>query len=373
MAAELLPRIRMRKVLRPGRHIYAWPMGERPGRGDGGRRGPTSHDVAERAGVAQSTVSRALSGDPNVSELTRARVVAVAEELNYSPDVIARSLITRRANRVGVVLSNITNPFYPLLVEGLEREFTALGYSMLLFNELEAVEPQDHMELFLGRAVDGFVFTSAELGFPLAERLHEAEAPVVFLNRHIDDDRFDRVVSDNVAGGRRVGELLVELGHSRIAQISGPPQTSTARDRDAGFGTALAELGRPLREELHFAGPYTHETGFDACRRLLALERPPTAVFCGNDVIALGAWDAAISAGLRIPEDISVIGFDDIPLGAWDSIALTTIRQPLAEMARISAEMLVERLEGRHSGAGRAEVFPTELVSRRTVGPPGAS
>lgn len=333
------------------------------------RRGPTSHDVARQAGVAQSTVSRALSGDPNVSELTRARVVAVARELNYSPDLIARSLITRRANRVGVILSNITNPFYPLLVEGLEREFTALGYSMLLFNERESAEPRDHMELFLGRAVDGFVFTSAELGFPLADRLHAEEVPVVFLNRHIDDDRFDRVVSDNVAGGRRAGELLVELGHTRIAQISGPPETSTARDRDAGFQAALAELGKPLAEKLHFAGPYAHETGFDSCRRLLALERPPTAVFCGNDVIALGAWDAAISAGLRIPDDISVIGFDDIPVTAWDSISLTTIRQPLAEMARISAEMLVERLEGKRSGEGRVEVFSTELLLRRTVGP----
>src|SRR4051794_40430056 len=151
-------------------------------RGDGApRRGPTSHDVARRAGVSQSTVSRALSGDPNVSEVTRAKVVEAAKELDYSPDVVARSLITRKTKRVGVVVSDITNPFYPLLVEVLERDLTALGYSMILFNEQKADEQQDLIELWLGRAVDGFVIASAELGFPAADRLHSAEVPVVFL------------------------------------------------------------------------------------------------------------------------------------------------------------------------------------------------
>jgi len=340
-------------------------------RGDGApRRGPTSHDVARRAGVSQSTVSRALSGDPNVSEQTRARVVEAAEELDYSPDLIARSLITRRTQRVGVVVSNITNPFYPLLVDVLERDFTALGYSMILFNEQQADEQQNLLELYLGRAVDGFVISSAVLGFPAADRLHSSGVPVVFLNRHIDDERFDRVVADNDGGGRRAAHLLVELGHRRIAQISGPPDTSTARERDAGFQAALTALGHPLDDALHVAGPYEHETGLRGCRDLIAREQPPTAVFCGNDVIALGAWDAAISAGLRVPEDISVIGFDDISMAAWDSIALTTVRQPLSEMAQVSAEMLVERLEQGPPEQARERVFPTDLIFRRSVGPP---
>jgi len=338
-------------------------------RGDGApRRGPTSHDVARRAGVAQSTVSRALSGDPNVAEETRAKVVAAAEELDYAPDLIARSLITRQSKRVGVVVSNITNPFYPHLVDVLERDFSALGYRMLLFNEQEADEQQNLLELYQGRAVDGFVFASAVIGFPAAERLNEMEVPVVFLNRHIEDARFDRVVCDNRAGGRRAAEHLVELGHTRIAQIAGPPQTSTARERDDGFRSALVELGHPLAEELSLAGPYEHETGLRGCRQLLAADDPPTAVFCGNDVIALGAWDAAISGGLRIPEELSVIGFDDIEMTAWDSIGLTTVRQPLAEMARVSAELLVGRLSDGAGRDARERVFETELVVRRTTG-----
>lgn len=335
------------------------------------RRPPTSHDVAELAGVAQSTVSRALSGDPNISEKTRERVTEAARRLNYAPNVIARSLITRRANRVGVFLSDITNPFYPELVEDLEREFALLGYDLILFSEGSARGDRDHIDHFLGSTIDGLVFTSAELTFPLAGRLAAAEAPTVFLNRHIDDDRFDRVISDNEAGGRLAGELLVELGHQRIGQISGPPQTSTARDRDAGFAAALEELGARLDPRYHRDGPYAHETGFEGCRSVLAEDPPPTAIFCGNDVIALGTWDAAIDAGLEIPRDLSVIGFDDILIGGWRSISLTTVRQPLADMARATAQFLVGRLEGDYLGPGRALSFPVEMVMRRTAGPPG--
>lgn len=334
------------------------------------RRSPTSHEVAALAGVAQSTVSRALSGDPNISEQTRERVVAAARRLNYSPNVIARSLITRRANRVGVFLADITNPFYPELVEGLEREFAALGYDLILFSEGSARGERDQVDQFLGSTIDGLVFTSAELDFPLAERLARAAAPTVFLNRHIDDDRFDRVVCDNVGGGRLAGELLVELGHTRIARISGPPRTSTARDRDTGFQAALAERGVGCPEAYRRHGPYSHRTGFEGCRSLLAADPPPTAIFCGNDVIALGAWDAAVSAGLEVPGDLSVVGFDDIVVGAWDAIGLTTVRQPLGPMARSSAELLVGRLEGDYEGPGRALEYPVEMVRRRTAGPP---
>jgi LacI family transcriptional regulator len=324
--------------------------------------------VARRAGVSQSTVSRALSGDPNVSEETRAKVVAAAEELDYAPDLTARSLITRESRRVGVVVSNITNPFYPHLVDVLERDFSALGYSMLLFNEQEADEQQNFLSLYQGRAVDGFVFASAVIGFAAADRLHDSSVPVVFLNRHIDDGRFDRVVSDNHAGARLAAEHLVELGHLRIAQIAGPSETSTARERDDGFRSALAELGHPLAEELSLAGPYDHSTGLEGCRELLGADHPPTAIFCGNDVIALGAWDAAVSAGIRIPDELSIVGFDDIAMTSWDSIGLTTVRQPLAEMARVSAEILVERLGNGAGPAPRERVFETELVVRRTTG-----
>jgi len=330
--------------------------------------------VARRAGVSQSTVSRALSGDPNVSELTRERVIAAAQALEYAPDIVARSLITRRTNRIGVVISNIINPFYPLLVERLDSDLQDLGHSMVLFKHEQSNE-RELLDHFAGRSVDGLIFTSAELHLPLAAELHGAGVPVVFLNRYIDDERFDRVVSDNVAGGRRAGELLVELGHERIALVSGPAETSTARDRDRGFLAALSELGRPLDRSLRMAGPYTHGTGLDAGRALLALERPPSAVFCGNDVIALGVWDAAISAGMRIPEQLSVLGFDDIDIASWEAIALTTIRQPLAAMARAAARMLVERIDAAGQGAdeeARHRVFPTELVMRRTVGPRGA-
>lgn len=337
------------------------------------RRAPTSHDVAALAGVAQSTVSRALSGDPSISEPTRERVVEAARELHYSPNAMARSLITRRADRVGVFIADITNPFYPELVESLEREFEALGYGLALFSDGVYSEEDGQLDLFLSRTIDGLIFASAGLGFSLGDRLAATEAPVVFLNRHVDDDRFDRVVADNVGGGRLAAELLLELGHTRIAQISGPPQTSTARDRDVGFQAALAERGAPLPGRYHRHGPYAHATGFEGCRSLLSEDPPPTAIFCGNDVIALGAWDAAVSAGLDVPGDLSIVGFDDILLSGWESIGLTTVRQPLAAMAASSARLLVGRIESGHTGAGRAEEFPVEMVMRRSAGPPASA
>jgi LacI family transcriptional regulator len=187
--------------------------------------------------------------------------------------------------------------------------------------------------------------------------------------REVDGVGRDAVVSDNPGGAALAAELLARLGHTRIGQISGPPDTSTARDRDAGFAKALDRLGLRQNPALRHAGEYAHRTGYQWCLELLDLPAPPTAIFCGNDVVALGALDAARRRDVPVPGQLSIVGFDDISLAGWESFRLTTIRQPLAQMAHAAVQALVRRIDG-EDGEPRRTVFPTELIQRATTGPP---
>lgn len=332
---------------------------------------PTSRDVAREVGVSQSTVSRALRGDSRVARDTLARVVEAAQRLNYLPNSAARSLITKRSQTVGVVVSDITNPFYPQLVDVLHDELFLDGYRTVLLNQRTATRGVDDvLPQLQGRAVDGIVFASATLDSPIVEGFAARGIPVVLLNRDCDGVDADRVVSENVEGGRLAARSLLALGHRRIALIAGPANTSTGRDREAGFREELAEQDVEFDEGLRRSGDYSHQSGYQWCLELLRLERRPTAIFCGNDVIAFGALDAACRCGLRVPEDLSVIGYDDIAMSSWELIRLTTISQPLTQMAKAAARMLISRLESQEVLETRRQIFPASLVRRDTTGPP---
>jgi len=258
----------------------------------------TSRDIAREAGVSQSTVSRALRGDPRVADDTRARIMEAAERLQYSPNLAARSLITNRTRTIGLVISDITNPFYPTLVDVLHDEFSLSGYRTVLFNErTDARGADDLLPQLAGRAVDGLVFASATLGSRSINAFAARGLPVVLLNRYVDEAKVDRVVADNYGGGVQAARFLAhDLGHRRIALIAGPDNTSTTRDRESGFRATLAELGVPFDESLRREGDYSHQSGYQWCLDLLRSDPRPTAIFCGNDVIALGALDAAAAS-----------------------------------------------------------------------------
>jgi LacI family transcriptional regulator len=331
----------------------------------------TSRDVAAASGVSQSTVSRVLRGDPRVSPMARASVLDAVERLGYRLNVAARSLTTSRTETMGVVVADIANPFYPFLIGALHQEFEALGFSTLLFADAAGSEEpsDDPLRALLTQAVDGLVFASANLGSGLGEAARRRQLPVVFLVRHDGDERFDRVLADNAGGGRDVARLLTDLGHRRIAMISGPANTSTSQDRDRGFLEAIADAGLdPIAVRCRH-GPYTHAWGFEATLEMLRGDERPTAIFCGNDVIAFGALDAAQELGLSVPGDVSIVGFNDIPIAGWRFVNLTTVRQPLKEMARAAAQMLVKRVES-PDREPRTRVFPVELVYRGTAGQP---
>ncbi|MCV2488892.1 LacI family transcriptional regulator [Geodermatophilus sp. YIM 151500] len=333
---------------------------------------PTSWTVARAAGVSQSTVSRALRGDPRVREETRRRVDEAALRLGYVPNSLAAGLVRRSTRTVAVIVSDLTNPFFPSLLTPIYDELQLLGYRVVLLTERTDIPTgQETLRRLLDRSIDGVLVTTATLGSRFAVELQQRRLPMVLLNRYIDGLDVDRVTSDNHGGAVIGGRHLLDLGHRRIAVVRGPANTSTSRDRLAGLTEALAEAGLSLDPALVREGTFSHQNGYQHTRELLRLPDPPTAIVCGNDVVAFGAIDAALSLGVRVPDDVSILGYDDIPMAAWEVFQLSTLRQPIGDMARAAVRMLAERIEGADEiGPGREQVFATSLVRRATVDRP---
>lgn len=329
----------------------------------------TSLDIARAVGVSQPTVSRALRGDPRVAETTAASVRATAARLGYVLHDAARSLATRRTQTVAILASDLNNPFYPQLVQALHADLAAVGLrSLLLSDRNNAAERVG--ELMRGGVVDGAIVATARLDEPTRAAL-EGEGSIVLVVREVPGLARDAVVAENRAGGELAAAALLRLGHQRIALVNGPADTSTAIQREEGFLAGVAVDGLEAEGVVIRRGEFSHESGRRAGAELLAADRPPTAIFCGNDVIALGVLDAAAAAGVRIPEDLSVLGFDDIPQAGWETVSLSTVRQPIEEMAAAAVRLFEERRLGRE-GPARRIAFPVDLVDRRTLGPPSA-
>ncbi|MCE7983554.1 MAG: LacI family DNA-binding transcriptional regulator [Caldilinea sp. CFX5] len=324
---------------------------------------PTSIDVAKAAGVSQSTVSRVFSGG-NVSEDAKARVLAAAAALGYQPSAIARSLSTQRTGIVGIVMADITSPFYPYVLEKFTQKLQEIGLRILLFNAPPHRDVDDTLPLVLQYQVDAIIITSATLSSAMADECAGLGIPVLLFNRYVPNTQASAVCCDNVAGGRLVADLLVTSGHQRLAYIAGLENTSTNRDRERGFRERLSEQGVTTwqREQ----GAYTYDSGYDAAKRLLNGPDRPDALFCGNDIMALGALDAARDLGVTVPDALSVIGFDDIPAAAWSAYGLTTVRQPVNRMVEAVVELLTRQLADPTLGP-ETRFMPGQLVRRRTV------
>jgi len=329
----------------------------------------TSEDIAREAGVSQPTVSRVLNGHPNVAPQTRERVLSAITELNYAPNELARSLLSGRTKTIGVVVSDILNPFYPQLVQVLAERLAAAGYGTTLLWRVGNRTPDQLLEVLSQRLVDGMVFTAATLSSRGVLDALLPRFPVVQLNRHIPGLACDAVVTDNRAGAAQVADHLYGLGHVRMALIAGSSDTSTSTEREDGFRTRLEALGVPLSPDRIVAGDYSIESGAERMTALVRGHDPPTAVFAANDSMAVGALNAALSEGLRVPADISIVGFDDIAMAAWPICGLTTVRQPIATMAEVGVRRLLARIED-PGLAHETQWFDSELVVRRTTAPP---
>jgi DNA-binding LacI/PurR family transcriptional regulator len=304
----------------------------------------TSIDVARLANVSQSAVSRTFSENGKVSAETRAKVLAAARALGYTPNAIARSLITQRTNIIGMVMADITNPFYPNVLEMFTQRLREMGQQVFLITVPPDQDTDDLLPLLLQYQVDAVIITSATLSSEMAHTLAQQSTPVILFNRYVPNIGVSAVCCDNVEGGRLVANLLLDGGHKRVAYIAGKRDTSTNIDREKGFTDRLRERG--VTEWLREQGEYTYESGYEATYRLLRSAARPTAIFCANDIMALGALDAARSAGgLKVPDDVSIVGFDDIPAASWPAYDLTTIHQPVNRMIAVTLDLLKERLD----------------------------
>lgn len=299
----------------------------------------TAADVARAAGVSISAVSRAFTPNASIAKQTKSRVMQAATALGYQPNPLARGLITRRSGMIALLMSEVTNPFYPAVLETFARALSSRGKRVMLFTPgedepLEALLPQA-----LGYGVEGVVITSARPTAEMTAACEAAPVPVVLFNRTVEGAAISAVGCDNEAGGRRIADFLVESGRKRPAFVAGLAGASTSLYRERGFTAGLAAAGLPAPPRR--VGDFTFEGGLRAAEELLGLKERPDAIFAANDIMALGVLDGLRRVGgLRVPEDVWVVGFDDIAAAAWPSFGLTSFRQPINRMVAETLRIL---------------------------------
>ena len=332
------------------------------------KRTVTSQEVAKRAGVSQSAVSRTFTVGASVSPETRKKVLAAAKALGYRPNAIARSLITRRSRIIALVMGYLQNQFYPLVIEQLSQRLQKRGYHLLMFIS-DTDDVNEVLAEILQYQVDGIVMASVTLSTKVARRCADAGVPVVMLNRVPEvstgkSHSVSSVTSDNYGGGRLAAQLLLERGHQRIAFLAGLENSSTSIEREKGFTEVLRSAHQKILRRA--VGNYSFEGAQHAARKLFNGKAKPDAVFVANDHMAIAAMDVLrIELGLRIPQDVSVIGFDDIPQADWGSYLLTTVTQSVPDMVGATVDLLQEQMLGEVSPHN--VVLPCKLIERSSV------
>ena len=326
----------------------------------------TARDVARILGISTATVSRAFTDNAVIAPETRDKVLRIAERIGYQPNPFARSLTTKRSQIAGIVVADITNPFYPEVLAVLTRRLQEAGLQTMLFFAGPDRSVDDSLPMLLQYSPDIAIVLAATMSSEMVNVCRQAGTPVLLFNRYIPNSHAAAVCCDNQAGGRLVAEVLIAAGHRRLAFIAGLPDTSTNRDRFLGFSEMCRELGHPP-PILAEGGSFTYEAGHTAIKRLLDRADPPDAVFCANDIVAIGALDAARrELGISVPEELSVVGFDDIAMAAWPSYSLTTIRQPTNAMIEATIAQTKLLLADR-DGPTETQILPGRLVRRSSA------
>jgi LacI family transcriptional regulator, repressor for deo operon, udp, cdd, tsx, nupC, and nupG len=329
----------------------------------------TIADVARLAKVSTASVSRALTDPAAVTEDTRLAVMEAVARTGYRPNGLARALRKQATRSVLALVADLTNPFYPAIILGMEQQAQERDYTVLMGHT--GADPRreaSYMELLRDQRADGVLLMTGCLpaGCPLSG---PDRPPMVFVSEYLPGSDIPKVRIDNAEAAYGAVGYLLELGHRRIAHISGPITRMISPERQAGYMRALMAAGIEVAPELMVNGDFRYESGMAACAKLLSLAQPPTAIFCANDEMAAGAVKAIRSRGLRVPDDVSVVGFDDIQIAEMCDPPLTTVRQPRARMGQIAMDMLIRLLEG----MGDVEVEVTleaELIIRGSTAPP---
>ncbi|NSX53659.1 LacI family DNA-binding transcriptional regulator [Parasulfitobacter algicola] len=327
----------------------------------------TLKDVAKRAGVSRSAVSRTYTEGASVSAKTRAKVQAAAEELGYSPNALASSLTTGRTKLIGLVSNNFHNPIFLEVFDLFTKGLQDRGLRPLLVNLTDEVDPENSLRMLRAYSVDGVIVASSTLPASFAEAFGDAGVPVVHsFGRQSDNPKVDVLGIDNIAAGRLAAQTLIAHGYRRVAFLGGPETATSTQDRLKGFEDAIAAVPS-VRLTKSFASNYSFAAGHLEMSRLL-LSPPAEAYFCGDDVLSIGALSAVQTAGLSVPGDIGIIGLNDMEMAGWDNINLTTIHNPIRQIITSSVELIAASLND-SSRTPVAQLFDCHVVERGTLRP----
>ena len=333
----------------------------------------TIKDIARLAKVSHTTVARALNDKSRIRKETKERILSIARELNYQPNFVARSLVMRRTKTLGLVITTIINPFYTELAHGIETTAIGLGYNIILcctHSDL-SIEKQ-YIDMLRSKGVDGIIFTSAHMDDHNIIGLAEEGFPIILVNRRtyhpIVKEKVDYVGIDNILGGYMAVEHLIRLGHQRIGVMGGSSESSVGFERLEGGKKALEAYGLEPMEQYFLEGNFLRDSGYQGGKQFLKMAEPPTAIFATNDHMALGVYQAILEEGLRIPEEIALVGFNDIEFTAIKGVELTTVGQKKYEMGALAVKTLVEKIEEKKLEPSEEMILEPELIIRKTCG-----
>ncbi|KMM36778.1 LacI family DNA-binding transcriptional regulator [Guptibacillus hwajinpoensis] len=324
-------------------------------------------DVARLANVSTATVSRVIQNPETVKEKTRTKVLKAIDELNYQPNILARYFRRTETKTILVMVPSIANNVFPQMIEGIDLVANQSGYKVLLGNtNQEPDKAYSYIEELKQKQVDGMILLTTRLDYQIISELGD-DYPVVLTSDYIEGLTAPTVAIDNISSARVAVEHLLQLGHQRVGIITGPLDIPLSRDRLKGYRQALLERDIGVESVLIQEGSHSYESGYNQMQKFLALDKSPTAIFAANDTMAMGAIKAVKAHGLRVPEDVAVVGFDNIQFSAIFEPALTTIAQPFIEMGKRSMELLLKQIKGEPLEK-KQHVLDTKLIIRESCG-----
>jgi LacI family transcriptional regulator len=329
--------------------------------------GVTIKDIAKEANVSVTTVSRVLNGKPDVSEETKNKIQRIIRIMGYQPNGIARGLVLQKTYTIGLIIPDISNPFFPEVARGIEDKAKETGYSVIFCNTDNHSEwERDSINLLKSKQVDGIILSLSMANSGILKQLEKEGFPVVQIDRLVSDSNYPAVIVDNVLSAFNAVNYLIKQGHTRIAHLTGALSTRTGQDRLEGYKKALLENGIGFNEKWILEGDYSKEAGYLQAKCLLKQADRPTALFAANDLMAIGAYEAIYDQGLSIPDEISIVGHDDIDIASLVRPGLTTMRQPKYKIGQRAAQILINMVEKSEILTGKKVILQTELVERNS-------
>lgn len=327
----------------------------------------TIKDIAKEAGVSVTTVSRVLNDKPDVNIETKKKIKKIIDKMGYNPNGVARGLVLNKTNTIGLIVPDISNPFFPEVARGVEHTAKRQGYSVILCDtDNNRDEERQAINLLRNKRVDGIVIFLSLSDKELLKELEQGVLPVVQIADNISSYKISSVSIDNIKSAVTATEHLIQLGHKKIGHITGDLKTSSAKNRLLGFKRAILSADLRYNEKWVLEGDYSRESGFKQMLKILSLDDKPTSIFTSNDLMALGAYEAILDNGLNIPEDISVIGHDNINISKLIRPGLTTIHQPKYSTGELAAQILINEIKGK-TNKKEAKILDTRLVIRNST------